>query len=500
LTRLDQVTAEVLPWLATDWAEGTDEEGNQTWTFNLRNDIPWVMWDNNTGEAVQVTDGDGNPRMVMPSDVEYGVKRAIDPETASDYAYLLYGMKNAQPVNEGEEGLTLDDLGITCDDEALTCVFTLEDPAPWWPSIVTMPTATPVLADPISEYGDGWSEPGRMASSGAYIMSEWLHGASMTLVKNPYWIDADSVQIEQVEYDMVNEVSTSLAMYENNELDVSGVPLPEMDRIKADPVLGEELDILPIACTYYYGFNNQKYPFTDQRVRLAFSQAIDRQSLVDNVTKGGQIPASSFAPDGIFGAPAPGTVGVQYDPAAAAENLQAFLDEEGLTIEDFNALDIVLMHNTSESHAQIAAALQQMWAEAMGADVRVENQEWAVYLTTIGKTTPIEEMSHIFRLGWCADYADENNWVYEVFNATAGANRLRRNCDDPNCGSASASEFDELTEAARVETDPAARAELYARAEEILAVLWASNQYWMIHRLVDTFPSLESCGKHEMNV
>jgi oligopeptide transport system substrate-binding protein len=134
-------------------------------------------------------------------------------------------------------------------------------------------------------------------------------------------------------------------------------------------------------------------------------------------------------------------------------------------------LDITLMHNTSEGHARIAAAIQQMWADALGVEVRVENQEWAVYLQTIRNTTPVEEMPHVWRLGWCADYADENNWVHEVFNSDAGANRLRRNCLDANCGSTTTSEFDELTVAAQLSQDPAERIELYAQAEEILSAV-----------------------------
>jgi oligopeptide transport system substrate-binding protein len=151
------------------------------------------------------------------------------------------------------------------------------------------------------------------------------------------------------------------------------------------------------------------------------------------------------------------------------ENLQAFLDDEGMTLEEFNALDIVLMHNTSEGHAQIAAAAQQMWKDNLGVDVRIENQEWRVYLQTIEKTTPLEEMPHMYRLGWCADYADENNWVHEVFNATEGSNRLRRNCVDAQCSDIGSTEFDEITKAAQLETDSAKRVELYAQAEEILA-------------------------------
>jgi oligopeptide transport system substrate-binding protein len=255
------------------------------------------------------------------------------------------------------------------------------------------------------------------------------------------------------------EDSTSFALYENNELDSTGVPLPEIDRVKADPVLSEEFVSGPDPCTYYYGFTNNKPPFDDVRVRQAFVQSIDRQSLIDNVLKGGQTPATSFAPPGIFGAPVPGEVGLAYDPDAAKAALQSYLDEEGMTVEDFNAMDVVLMHNTSEGHARIAAAIQQMWTDTLGVEVRVENQEWAVYLQTIENSSPLEDMPQVWRLGWCADYPDENNWIHEVFNANAGANRLRR---EPT-------EFDDLTAQAGQEQDPAVREELYYEAERMLA-------------------------------
>jgi oligopeptide transport system substrate-binding protein len=192
------------------------------------------------------------------------------------------------------------------------------------------------------------------------------------------------------------------------------------------------------------------------------------------VTKGGQIPATSFGPPGIFGAPPPGEVGLGFDPDAAVASLQEYLDEMGMTIDDFNALGVTLMHNTSEGHAKIAAAIQQMWADVLGVEVKVENQEWKVYLDTIKNTTPVEDMPHVWRLGWCADYADENNWVHEVFNSDAGANRLRRNCLDPNCGETTMSEFDELTYQAQQSLDPTERAELYLEAERILSEVEAA--------------------------
>lgn len=469
LTELDPITGEVIPYLATEWESGVDADGNETWTFTLRDDVQWVKYDPNSGEVVEDLDDEGNPRFIKPSDVEYGVKRTIDPDTASDYSYVLYIIKNAQAVNEGSEELTLDDVGVACDDEAGTCVFTLENPAPYFPSIASMWITMPVPQWAIDLHGPKWIEPGLVVSSGPYVIEKWIHGGELDLVKNPFWIKADEVQIERVEGEMIVEASTAFALYENNELDTTAVPLPEIDRVKADPTLSAEFYNAPTPCTYYYGFTNTKPPFDDVRVRQAFSQAIDRQTLIDNVIKGGQLPATSFAPPGIFGAPEPGTVGLGFDAAAAQASLQAYLDENGMTIDDFNAMDVTLMHNTSEGHARIAAAIQQMWNDTLGVDVRVENQEWAVYLDTIQNTTPIQEMPHVWRLGWCADYADENNWVHEVFNSDAGANRLRRNCDDANCTSTTVSEFDELTYAAQVEQDPTTRAELYAEAERILA-------------------------------
>jgi len=457
LTKFHPVSGDLEPYLATEWAAGEDADGNQTWTFKLRDDIAWVNYNPVTGETTQEVDADGNPRFVNAHDVVYGATRTIDPATGSDYAYVTYIIKNAQAVNGGDEELTLDDLGVVALDD-YTVMFTLEDPAGYFPAIAGMWIVYAMPEWNIDEWGDKWTEAGLIVTSGPYVMESWIHGGSLNLVKNQLWVDADKVQIERVEGVMIVEASTAFALYENNELDTVGVPLPEMDRVKADPVLSEEYYSAPTPCTYYYGFTNNKPPFDDIRVRQAFSYAIDRQSLIDNVTKGGQEVATSFAPPGIFGAPVPGTVGLGYDAAAATAAFQSYLDEKGMTVDDFNALGVVLMHNTSEGHARIAAAIQQMWADALGVEVRVENQEWAVYLKTIQGDSPLEDMPHVWRLGWCADYPDENNWIHEVFNADAGANRLRRE----------SGEFDALTVAAAIAETPAEREALYLQAETML--------------------------------
>jgi oligopeptide transport system substrate-binding protein len=464
LTRPDPVTGEVLPDLATGW--DISEDGT-VYTFTMRDDVPWVNYDPNTGEFTQEVDEDGNPRFVTAHDVVYGVKRAADPETGSPYSYVLYLIVGAQEFNSGEEGVTADDVAVEALDD-FTVQFTLKAPAPYFPSIAGLWPAYPQPQWAIEEWGPKWTEAGLIVTNGRYGVEEWIHGGTLNLVKNPLHPDADSVQIERVEGVMITEDSTAFAMYENNELDTQNPPLPELDRIKADPMLSEELEIAPAPSTYYYGFVNNKAPFDDVRVRKAFTQSIDRQSLIDNVLKGGQIPATSFAPPGIFGAPPPGEVGLPYDPEAAQASLQEYLNEQGISVEDFSAQGITLMHNTSEGHAAIAAAIQQMWKDVLGVDVNVENQEWKVYLQTLKNETPLAEMPHIYRLAWGADYPDENNWVHEVFNAEESENNPRRGCLDENCTQVEPQEFDNITKQAQLEQDPAVRTELYREAERLL--------------------------------
>jgi oligopeptide transport system substrate-binding protein len=237
-------------------------------------------------------------------------------------------------------------------------------------------------------------------------------------------------------------------------------PLPDMDRIKADAQLSKELLIAPRLCTYFYGFVNTKPPFDNVLVRKAFAAAIDRQSLIDNVTKGNQRPAHSFAPPGVFGNVADnmdiGSYMVQSNYADQLAQAQAWLAEAGYP--DGEGMDLLLMHNTSEAHAQIAQAIQAMWLEAFPkANISIENQEFAVYLKTLLHSAPDEEKPHIYRAGWCADYPDSNNWLNEVFNSKS----------DQNDAKFHNAEFDALVEQAAFEPDPDKRQELYEQAEAI---------------------------------
>jgi oligopeptide transport system substrate-binding protein len=445
LTDFDDETMEVVPELAKEWDVSDD---GLVWTFTLREDVHWVDYDPENGKTKKLD-------KVTAHDVEYAVKRTINPETASDYAYVDYIIKNAEAVNSGES-TDLDSIGVEALDD-YTVQFTLVRPAGYFPAIAGMWVNRPVPKDTIDEYGDTWTEAANIVTNGPYCLDTWEHDNKMVFVKNPHYYGADDVQIAKVNCVMVTENSTAFAMYENGELDVQAPPLEDMDRVKADPQLSEELYIAPRLCTYYYGYNVTKEPFDDPLVRKAFSYAFDRQKLIDTVTKGGQKPARTFAPPGIFGTPAenPDFPAITFDPDKAKELLAeaGYPDGEGLP-------DITLMFNTSESHEKIAQFAQQTWEDNLGVTVNLANQEWKVYLDTLTEDSP-----QIWRLGWCADYPDENNWVMEVFHPEKGANRTQWPVE-----SDSAQQFMQVTEQAAAEPDPQVRKELYFEAEKILCV------------------------------
>lgn len=484
LTDIDDETKAAIPSLATEWSSNEDAT---VWTFKLRDDVPWVKYNQVSGEVEQVTDDEGNPRMVTAQDVVYGVKRACDPRTASDYAYILYVVQGCQELNttdpEADNFQELyDTVGVTAVDDQ-TVEFTLSYSAGFFPQITTMSTAYPVPQWVVEneDIGERWIEPGFIVTNGAYVMEEWVHGDHLSLRKNPHWplwgTEAAPGNIERIFGIILSEASTEFALYENNEIDTMGppgwgVPLEQIDRVKQE--MPDQFVNSPENCTYYYGFTTTKPPVDNVQVRKALSMAIDRQTLVDAVTKGGQIPANTFANPLNYGAPAgdpdiaPWAMTQEMGGTGYQEALsqgKALLDEAGYP--DGAGLDITLMHNVSEGHARIAQAVQAMWQEAYPQmTVSIETQEWAVYLDTIEFDAPLEDAPHVFRLGWCADYPHENNWVHEVFNTAAGANRVRMSPDDPQVGDL-IQQFNETTVAAQT-ASPDEQLELYKQAETLL--------------------------------
>jgi oligopeptide transport system substrate-binding protein len=222
-----------------------------------------------------------------------------------------------------------------------------------------------------------------------------------------------------------------------------------MDRMKADPELSKQLNIVADLATYYYGFNVTKPPFDNVLVRKAFAASIDKQKLIDTVTKANQEPATTFVCRGIFGFVAPEeNIGIKYDP----EQARKWLEEAGYP-GGAGLPEITLMFNFTEGHQAIAQFVQAQWKENLGVEVKLANQEWKVYLDTLTEDPP-----QVWRLGWGADYPDANNFLNEVFHSESPNNNTRWKNE----------EFDSLVKGAAVEQDPAKRLEMYKRADQIL--------------------------------
>jgi oligopeptide transport system substrate-binding protein len=457
---LETDLGKILPGLASKWVISPD---GLTYTFTIRNDVPWVMWDGK--QVSQVKDTSGKVLMVNAHDFEYGWKYAASPVTASQYGFI-FGEANivgADAYNSSKEtGAALtklaDAMGVKATDDN-TLVVTVTQPGAFILGMFALSQFDAMPKAVIEKFADKWTEPGNAWAYGPYVVREWKHTESLTMTKNPFWPGVDNSPkptIDEVTMPFLDQ-TPAFANYEAGTTDVVEIPpITELDRIKADPVLSKEYSVSPSTCSYYYGFNVNKAPVDDVHLRLAFSYAVDRQSIVDNVTKGGQEPARWFGRPGAVAVPTmkdSPTLGIGYDPEMAKKELATYLAEKKITVDQIPP--ITLMSNQVESHTAIAQAIQQMWQDTLGIKVEYATQDWKTFLKTRSTDAP-----QIFRDAWCQDYADADSYDREVFRSTSGQN-------DPKYKSP---DFDKLVDAAAAEPDVAKRTELYRQAENLLVV------------------------------
>lgn len=398
-------------------------EGGKKIVFHLRDDVLW-------------SDG----KKVRAQDFEYSWKRLLHPKTASEYAYILFDIVNAEAFHRGK----IDDhrlIGVTAKDDR-TLEVRLRHPASYFLSITTFEVTYPQRQDIIERYGAKWTEPENIVTNGPFLLASWKHEDEIQLRANPRFF-LGKPAIERVDMYMINEKTTALALYEQGRLDFldnHSIPIFEKPRLAKH----EGFRSVPQLRGYYYGFVTDRKPFDDARVRKAFALAIDR-SVFPKILHGGEEPATSWIPPGMLAHNA--EIGVRYNPAEARKLLSqaGYPDGKGFP-------QVTLGYNTDEDHKIVAEAIQGMWKQNLGVLVRLDNQEWKVYLSRLQSDPP-----HIFRLGWGADFPDPDNFM-RLFTSLSGNNNTR--WKNPR--------FDELVDLAAREWNTQKRIQLYNEAQKIL--------------------------------
>ena len=467
LVRQNEETAELEKGVAASYELSED---GLTYTVKLLENVPWVKWDANLNQVVEVKDCDGNTRMVTADDFKYGILRTLNPATAADYAYILTPyLLGAAEYNSAEttDPAELEALAAAVGVEVLdplTIKYTFKEPGIYnlnliglWPAYA-QPKWLIEGDDCTEARGDRWIEQGFYQGYGPFTLKEWVHDYYMTLVKNPFWPGTAEVPVSMIDEVRLTflESSTAFAEYEAGNLDVSGIPSGDMDRVMADPTYADQILDVYEQGTEFYAFNYLLPPTDDVRVRKALSLAIDREAIVTNVNKSG-IVANVFTNPGVAGAPKPELypdLGVKYDPAAAKALMDEYLAEKGLTADQ---LKITLLFNTTEMNKARAEAIQAMWKENLGVTVELINQERAVFLDMRE-----EGKENIYRSSWVQDYPDANNFLFDTFGPGGGYSTVV----DWTEGEAY-EQYVELLMMAANETDAQKRIDLYAQAEKI---------------------------------
>ena len=425
LTRLGE---DHLPKEATAETIDVSEDG-LTYTFNIREDAKW-------------SNGDS----VTANDFLYGWTRMLDPNTASPAAFLGYFIEGAEAFNTGEG--TIEDVGMKVVDEK-TFEVKLTAPTDAFLNIITNPSFFPVNEKVATENPEWFTEADSFVGNGPFQLAKWEHDVKMVFEKNAEYWDAETVKLDKVEWAMVNDSNTEYQMYQANELDVSDVPAELSEQLMDS----DEVSVQDQAGTYFYRFNTTMEPFTNAKIRKAFGLAVNQEQIVEFVTKNGEKPAHGFVsygfqgPDGKDFRDAVGNL-VEFNAEEAKKLL-----EEGMAEEGYETLPTVtLTYATSDTHQNIAVALQAQFKEALGVDVELANVESSVF------ASEQKELKYqLSRSSFLHDYADPVNAI-ESFITGSSMNRTGW----------SNAEFDKLIADAKAETDPAVRWKHLMDAEKLL--------------------------------
>lgn len=375
---------EPVPGVAESYEASAD---NTVYTFKLRD----AKWSN------------GDP--VTAGDFVYAWQRAVNPETASNYAYFvgLVGVTNADAIVAGEK--PVEELGVKAIDDK-TLEVTLSFSSPWFIRTLSHATLFPAPKAAIEASGIDWTKPGNIVGNGAYTLAENTPGERVVVKRNPNYWDNEHTVIEEVQFLTINDENQGLTRWRAGEVDQTDVPAGQYPALKAE--LPDNTYSVPQFCTYYFSVNmTDKQPnaaLADLQVREALSLAIDRDVIVNGVLQGGQLPAYSFVHPLTAGFTAP-----EIPAAAMTQEERDAKAVELMTAAGYgkdNPLTINYIYNTSEAHKKIATVVSQMWQEKLGVTLNLADMEFQTLLDTRHSKT-----YELARNAWCGDYNEASTFL-----------------------------------------------------------------------------------------
>ncbi len=431
LMKIDS-TGAIVKGMAKDYKISDD---GKVYTFTLRDDAKW-----SDGQAL------------VAEDFVYSWQRAVDPATAAEYAYMIDMVVNTNEIMAGEKDKS--ELGIKAIDEK-TIEITLVTETPFFLEICAFPTTYPVRKDVVEANPDGWSkDPSTYIGNGPYKLTEWTDLDKMVYTQNENYYDVKNLGPKTITFQLMEDNNTILSAFKNGQI-LFGDDLPSAE---IEAMTGNGLYTEGQLGTYFLCVNMNDPVFQDVRVRKALALAIDREYIVKNVSKAGEVPATSFVSIGLsdvkmdeeFQAKATPWFGTDYE-ANLAEAKQLLADAGYPNGEGFPTVEYLF--NPTSIHPVLAEALQNMWKTGLGINATLSSQDWAVFIQTRQ-----DGEYQIARHGWLADYNDPISFI-DMF-VTGGGN---------NDADYSNPDYDALVAQVKASSDRGERITLMHQAEDILA-------------------------------
>lgn len=409
------------------------------YTFHLRKDAKWT---------------NGNP--VTAGDFEYAWKRVMNPDTAAEYAYQMEYIKGAAEYTAGTG--SADEVGVKALDDN-TLEVTLTSPCAYFLELTSFPCYFPVEQKTV-EGNEQWANSTESyISNGPFKLADYKIKDQIVLEKNENYYGKDSVKLDKVNVKFVADETSAWASYTTGQFDmVYVVPQSEIQKAVEDGTA----QIYPFLSNLYLSINmtdsvqgidpEAAKALSDPNVRKAMNLAIDRDSLVENVKKGGQIAANGFVPTGITGPDGEDFASKEYFPSKGnVEEAKKLLSEAGYP-DGQGFPSVVLLYNPEKGNGPVMQAIQDMWKTNLGIDVQLQSQEWKVFIATRN-----DKNYEVARDGWGADYVDPMTFL-DIFQSKSGQNNSGYN--NP--------EYDKIIAEARAEQDASKRFELLRQAEDML--------------------------------